>query len=115
MKKAKKKQVEPKQRNTYTLDEKGNAKRYYLIGLTLIEISTLSDAPVRTIEKWQIIESWKQQRETTQIHIKANDLYLSGKTYKEIATILNKSTATIWRYLTTVRNERKKSIATGTI
>lgn len=106
MKKTKKKQVEPKQRNTYTLDDKASAKRYYLIGLTLQEISKLISAPVRTIEKWQIGENWKQLRETNQIHTKALDLHLSGKTYKEIATLLNKSTATIWRYITTAKNER---------
>ncbi|QZL00100.1 helix-turn-helix domain-containing protein [Flavobacterium psychrophilum] len=107
MKTSKKKPVEPKQRNTYTLDDKASAKRYYLIGLTLQEISKLIDAPVRTIEKWQISENWKQLRETNKIHSKALDLYISGKTYKEIATLLNKSTATIWRYLTTAKLERK--------
>ncbi|TRX37870.1 hypothetical protein FNW52_02935 [Flavobacterium sp. ZT3R18] len=110
MKKAKKKQVETKQRKTYTLDDKASAKRYYLIGLTLQEISKLINAPVRTIEKWQIAENWKQLRETNQIHSKALDLYVSGKTYKEIATLLNKSTATVWRYLTTAKNERTNGI-----
>lgn len=46
MKKAKNKAVAPKQRNTYTLDIKANAKRLYLIGLTLSEISKITDAPV---------------------------------------------------------------------
>lgn len=106
MKKPQKKKVEPKQRNSYTLEHKANAKRYYLIGLTLQEISKLINAPVRTIEKWQIAENWKGLRETSQIQTKALDLYLSGKTYKQIASILNKSTATIWRYLKTAKNER---------
>jgi transposase len=87
------------QRRTYSLDEKASAKRYYLIGLSLQEISKLVDAPIRTIEKWQLSENWKQLRETKQVHIKAYELYLGGKTYKEISMLLNKSTATIWRYL----------------
>jgi DNA-directed RNA polymerase specialized sigma24 family protein len=103
MKKIKKKAVEPKQRKTYTLDLKASAKRYYLIGLTLQEISKLIDAPVRTVEKWQIAENWKQLRETSQIELKALDLHLSGKTYKEIGSLLNISLATVWRYLKTAK------------
>ena len=110
MKNKQKKKVEPKKRNSYTLENKANAKRYYLIGLTLQEISKLIEAPVRTIEKWQIAENWKQLRETTYIQTKALDLYLSGKTYKQIATILNKSTATVWRYLKTAKNERENKL-----
>ncbi|MBF7093595.1 helix-turn-helix domain-containing protein [Flavobacterium sp. ALJ2] len=92
------------QRNTYTLEVKANAKRLYLIGLTLTEISKITEAPVRTIEKWQIAEKWKEQRETT-LGKKILDLHLSGKTYKDISAILNKSTPTIWRYLKIARNE----------
>ena len=103
-----KKATEPKKKRlSYSLDDKANAKRYYLIGLTLNEISKLIDAPVRTIEKWQIAENWKQLRATSQIQIKALDLFLSGKTYKEISKLLNISTATVWRYLNTAKNERK--------
>lgn len=98
-----------KQRLTYTLDDKANAKRYYLIGLTLNEISKLINAPVRTLEKWQIAENWKQLRETKTIHSKTLDLYLGGKTYKEISKLLNISTATVWRYLNTAKNERKNA------
>jgi transposase len=106
MKKSKNKVIEPKKRNTYSLDIKASAKRFYLIGLTLQEISKLIDAPVRTIEKWQIAENWKQLKETTSIQNKALDLKLSGKTYKEISTMINKSTATIWRYIKTAKNDR---------
>lgn len=95
-----------KKRNTYTLDIKASAKRFYLIGLTLQEISKLIDAPARTIEKWQIAENWKQLKETTPIQTKALDLKETGKTYKEIATMLNKSTTTIWRYITIAKNDR---------
>ena len=109
MKKPEKKPVQKKQRLTYTLDDKASAKRYYLIGLTLKEISKLINAPVRTLEKWQTTENWKQLRETKTIHTKALDLYLSGKTYKEISKLLNISTATVWRYLNTAKNERKNA------
>ncbi|REG93007.1 terminase gpP N-terminus-related DNA-binding protein [Flavobacterium aquicola] len=106
MKKSKKKSVIPKKRNTYSLDQKASAKRFYLMGLTLQEISKLIDAPVRTIEKWQIAESWKQLKETTSIQHKALDLKESGKTDKEISTLLNRSTVTIWRYINTAKKDR---------
>jgi uncharacterized protein YjcR len=99
------KTTETKQRNTYTMETKANAKRLYLIGLTLVEISKITEAPVRTIEKWQISDNWKQQREITAIEKKALELFNSGKTYKEIAKILNKSLPTIGRYIKTARNE----------
>ena len=105
MKKTKKKPTAPKQRQTYTLDTKANALRLYLIGLTLYEISKIVDAPVRTIEKWYISDNWKPQRETKAVHLKALDLYDSGKTYKEVAKILNKSLPTIGRYIKIARNE----------
>lgn len=107
MKKTKIKPVVVKQRNTYTLETKANAKRLYLIGLTLLEIGKITDAPVRTIEKWQIADNWKQLKETTAVHLKALDLYNSGKTQKQIAKILNKSLPTIGRYIKTARNENE--------
>ena len=104
MTKAKKKPTEKKQHKTYTLDDKASAKKYYLIGLSLTEVSKLVNAPVRTIEKWYFAENWKSQRETTPIKIKANDLFDSGKSYLEISNLLGKSKSTIYRYIKTARN-----------
>lgn len=100
------KTTEKANRNSYTLEDKANAKRYYLIGLTMNEISKLIDAPVRTIEKWQIAENWKQQRESNSIQQRTNELFISGKTYTEIGAILKISKATVWRYLKNVRHEK---------
>lgn len=108
MSKTKKKLPEPKQRNSYTLDEKAKAKKYYLIGLSLVEVGKITDIPFRTVEKWYIAENWKSQREIIPIKIKANDLFNSGMSYKEIAVTLGKSQSTISRYLKTVRNESNK-------
>lgn len=105
MSKSKKKLPNPKKRNTYTLDDKAKAKKYYLIGLTLLEVGKITDTPFRTIEKWYIAENWKGQREITAIKKKANDLFVSGMSYKEIALTLGKSQSTISRYLKAVRNE----------
>lgn len=107
MKKETKKQVTPKKRKTYSLDEKANAKRLYLIGLTLSEVSKVVDAPTRTIEKWQIAENWKSERKTTGVQQKALDLFNSGKTQQQIAKTLNKSVSTIARYIKKARNENE--------
>jgi len=105
MAKAKKQSSSKKKHNSYSLDDKANAKKYYLIGLSLNEVSKLVDAPVRTIEKWYIAENWKNQRETTPIKIKANELFDSGKSYLQISKLLGKSKSTIYRYINTARNE----------
>lgn len=93
-----------KKRKSYTLDDKAKAKKYYLIGLSILEIGKMIDAPFRTIEKWYIAENWKSQREVTPIKTKANDLFISGMNYEQIAKSLNKSKSTISRYLKEVRN-----------
>ncbi|WP_269686497.1 helix-turn-helix domain-containing protein [Flavobacterium lacustre] len=105
MTKIKKKQPEPIQRKSYTLDDKAKAKKYYLIGLSLVEIGKITDTPFRTIEKWYVAENWKAQRETTPIKNKANDLFNSGMSYKQIAVTLNKSVSTVSRYIKTAKNE----------
>jgi hypothetical protein len=106
--KAKKKPIPPKKRQTYSLDEKANAKRLYLIGLTLLEVSKVVGAPVRTVEKWQISNNWKRERETTAVHQKALDMFNNGKTQSEISKTLNKSVPTIARYIKKARNENEK-------
>lgn len=107
MKKSTTKAPQPKKRQTYTLDQKASAKKYYLIGLSLVEVGKLTDTPNRTIEKWYKSENWKSQKEVSNIKIKANDLFLSGKSYQEIAVILNISKPTVYRYLKTARNEKR--------
>ncbi len=104
MAKTKKNIQTEKKRKSYTLDDKAKAKKYYLIGLSILEIGKMIDAPFRTVEKWYIAENWKSQRETTPIKTKANDLFCSGLNYEQIAKALNKSKSTISRYLKEVRN-----------
>lgn len=102
-----KKAVQKKQRNTYTLENKAKAKKYYILGLPLSDIAKIVDAPVRTVEKWYISENWRELRENKTIHTKALELYLNGHTYKEIANLFNISTATVWRYLNHAKAKAK--------
>lgn len=106
MKKAIKTPTIKKVKQSYTLETKANARRLYLIGCTFFEIGKIIDAPNRTIEKWYINENWKGLKKVVTIECKAYDLRLTGKKYSEIATILNKSEATIYRYLTAEKIKR---------
>lgn len=102
MKQSKKKTVKPAvlQRNKYTAEHREKARRYYLMGLNLQEISKLLDnAPVRTIEKWQIKEQWTALRETTPIKERVLSLQRAGRSYSEIAEILKINRVTVWRWL----------------
>lgn len=108
MAKTKKEAPKIQKRNSYSLDDKAKAKKYYLIGLSLVEIGKITDTPFRTIEKWYISENWKSQREILPIRTKAMDLFSSGMSYKQISSTLGKSTSTISRYLKSIRNETNK-------
>jgi DNA-directed RNA polymerase specialized sigma24 family protein len=88
------------QRNTYTAEHREKVRRYYLMGLNLHEISKLLDgAPVRTIEKWQIKEQWTALREAEPLKERVLSLQRAGRSYSEIAEILNINRVTVWRWL----------------
>jgi transposase-like protein len=88
------------QRNSYTLEHRERARRYYLMGLNLHEISKLLDgAPVRTLEKWQIREQWASLRNAEPIKERVLSLHRSGSSYSEIAEILKIHRTTVWRWL----------------
>jgi predicted transcriptional regulator YheO len=89
-----------KQRNRYSADQRVKARKYYLMGLNLEEISKLLDScPTRTIEKWQQAEKWTELKNSISIKIRVKELFESGKTYHEIAKLLLISRVTVWRYL----------------
>jgi Fic family protein len=87
-------------RNRYSIEDKEKARKYYLMGLNLKEISKLlNDCPVRTIEKWQKTGSWTDLKKAENIQMKTLELHESGKSYAEIAEILKISRVTVWRYI----------------
>jgi len=96
----KKKKHTPQTRNRYTAGQRSEAKRYYLIGLNLQEISKLLDnIPFRTLEKWQALDKWTALKGIENIKKQALRLSEAGKSYNEIAELLNISRVTVWRYL----------------
>ncbi len=96
----KKTKIKGEPRKKYTLEQKEKARKYYLIGLNLHDISKLLDnCPVRTLEKWQLSEKWTELKQPENIKIRALELSESGKSYPEIAEILKISRVTVWRYI----------------
>ncbi|HCT31520.1 MAG TPA: hypothetical protein DIW31_12525 [Bacteroidales bacterium] len=95
------------QRNKYTIEHREKARKYYIMGLNLHEISKLlDDCPVRTLEKWQQAEKWTDLKQPESIKKKALELSEAGKSYNEIAKILEISRTTVWRYLIEAKESR---------
>ena len=101
----KKVQKPVKQRNKYTVEHKEKARKYYLMGLNLHEISKLLDGcPVRTLEKWQQSGKWTELKQPENIKFRTMELHESGKTQDEIAEMLKISRTTVWRYIKAARS-----------
>jgi transposase len=84
-----------------TTEQKREALRFYLLGLTLPEISKLLDGvSVRTLEKWQAADQWTSQTKPDNIKKKCFELKDGGKSVSEIALLLNLSKSTVYRHLT---------------
>lgn len=93
-------------RQKYTANDRIEAKRYYLIGLNLQEISKLLDnIPIRTLENWQTADKWTALKGVENIKKQALNLSEAGKTYTEIAEMLKISRVTVWRYIKEAQNE----------
>jgi len=96
---------EPIHRKQYTNEDKAKARKYYLMGLNMIEIGILlNGCPVRTLEKWQAADRWTELKQAPEITQRAKELKRSGKTYAEIAEILKINRVTVWRYIKQANN-----------
>lgn len=85
-------------------EEKAKALKYYLLGLTLPEISLLtSNTPVRTLERWQTLGKWTELRNPVNIKDKVLQLHDSGKRIEDIAEIVNRSHSTVYRWVKAAR------------
>jgi hypothetical protein len=96
------KKTKPRTRNNYTPEQREKARKYYLLGLNIQEISKLLDGiPVKTLEKWQFSEQWTSLKNCKPVKQRAIEFKQSGKTVKEISEILKISSVTVWRYTKT--------------
>jgi len=104
--KVKKANKKNKPRNKYTPGQRTEAKRYYLIGLNLQEVSKLLDnIPIRTLENWQTADQWTALKGVENIKKQALNLHEAGKNHSEISEILNISRVTVWRYIKEANQE----------
>lgn len=102
------KKKKTKERRKYNSEHREEARKLYLRGLFLPEISKLMDIPKRTLEKWQLTEKWTLLKECPEVKKRAYDLKQSGYTTKKIAEMLDVSTVTVWRYTKAYEKEKNR-------
>lgn len=106
--KTKTRKATERQRNKYSVEHREKARKYYLMGLNLSEVSKLLDGcPVRTIEKWQQVEKWTEQKKPDNIKLRAKELFFNGKTYQEISDLLKIGRTSVWRYIKQAKGVEK--------
>jgi uncharacterized protein YjcR len=105
----KQKQLQLKTRQKHNAETRDKARKMYLRGLYLTEISVLCNVPLRTLEKWQTAEKWTLLTNTPEIKRRAYELSKGGRTYRQIAELLKINTVTVWRYIKTYENKQGKN------
>ena len=102
----KKKQKPTVHRVRHNKNDKEKAAKYYIMGLTLPEISKLlNNAPVRTLEKWQLSEKWTSLRSCSNLQQQVLRLYEAGKSRKQISQLVNRNESTVYRWIKKARLE----------
>jgi|JFJP01.1.fsa_nt_gi hypothetical protein len=106
-KKPRKKVKEP--RVHHSREAKDKAARYYIIGLSLPEISKLLDGvPIRTLEKWQKSDKWTDLKNPVNIKNKVLQLFEAGKSRKQISVIIGRAECTVYRWIKEAKENDKK-------
>ncbi|AYQ34944.1 sigma factor-like helix-turn-helix DNA-binding protein [Runella sp. SP2] len=88
-----------KSKSTKQVTPQERAFRYYVMGLNCQEIGKLLDLSTRTIERYMQLGEWKEQTTGKNVEAKAYDLHEGGKTYAEIAQMLQVSKGTVFNYM----------------
>ena len=103
------KKTEKSHRITHGKAEKEKAAKYYIMGLTLAEISKLLDnTPVRTLEKWQLSGKWTSLKNCGNLLQQVLQLWEAGKSRKEISLLVNRNESTVYRWIKKATLEREK-------
>ena len=101
-----KKEVKPRIRHTQEIKDK--AAKYYILGLTLPEISKLlNEISIRTLEKWQLSQHWTELKNPINIKERVLQLNEAGKTKKEIAKLINRDQSTVFRWIKEVKGKKQ--------
>lgn len=88
--------------------ERIRAYRYYLKGLTCIEIGKLLDLSPRTVERYSQLDKWRQRANPQPMADRARLLHQQGMSYAAIARTLAVSKSTVYNY---VKEETKPASA----
>jgi uncharacterized protein YjcR len=101
----KKKEIESQKRAQITPEMRTESFRYYLMGLTMPEISLLcGGVSVRTLEKWQAMDEWTKLRTPEPLKKKIAEMKDGGLSVKTITEKTGLSKATIHRYINEASN-----------
>jgi len=103
----KRKKAATQARVKHSAETKEKARKMYLRGLYLTEISVLCGVPLRTLEKWQTLEKWTLLKDTPEIKRRVYELKKGGRTYNEISDLLKISRVTIYRYIKAIEDEKE--------
>lgn len=99
----------PNQKHSF--EKRAAARKYYLIGLNMPEISKLIDVPIRTVEKWRISEQWQLLKKQDNYEKTIIELYQANESYSRISELMQVTKPTIWRVLKkagVLKTERKQ-------
>ena len=101
----KKTEIESKKRAQTSPEMRSESFRYYLMGLTMPEISLLcGGVSVRTLEKWQALDEWTKNRTPEPLKKKISEMKDGGMSVKAITEKTGLSKATIHRYINEATN-----------
>ena len=96
----------PKIRVLHTDTTRKDAARFYVLGLTLPEISKQVDVPLRTLERWQSTDKWFNLRNSEPIKDKVCEMYENGISKQDISDKINLSYTTVYRYIKAYEDEK---------
>ena len=99
-----------KNNNKKTTPEQTRKKayKYFLIGLNSKEIAKLLDISFKTVQSYMLKYKWNANRKRNNFKIELLKMYELGKTYNELAEMFNISRATVYNYIKTARQFKKR-------
>ena len=78
---------------------RARAYGYYLKGLTCREIGKLLDLSPRTVERYSLVDRWRERANPQPLADRAKALQKQGFSYAQIAQTLGVGKSTVYSYL----------------
>jgi DNA-binding CsgD family transcriptional regulator len=86
---------------------KAKAHKYFVMGLNSKEIGKILDLSFRTVQSYMSQDDWHKKQKPANLKFEALKLYEFGKSYNEIAELLNVSRTSVYLYLKETRTYTK--------